>query len=182
MYKEKIYSLLQSNNISIEKDIFDYGFTIFITYLKYLAIIYPIAFILKIPYEVTIFILLFIPLRRYIGGYHLNNMTACLIASSMLAIIIPLIALSFNIQIIFKFIFLIICVYITYKIGTIDHPNKQISIIEKKKYTNKSIEIELIYSFISITVCYRFNYISNVIFLILIFCAISSIVSYKCKI
>ena len=71
--KNKLYSYLINNNISIEKDVFEYGFEYFYSYIIYLLVIIPISVFNHFTVEIIIFIILYIPIRKNIGGFHLKN-------------------------------------------------------------------------------------------------------------
>lgn len=181
MNKDSIYLFLKKNGSSIEKDVYDYGVMIFTTYLKYLAVLIPFAFLFHIQKYVLLFLIFFIPLRRFIGGYHMKTMKACFFGSIALALILPIFALYLNkIPLSINFLVFIIVSYMTYKIGVIDHPNKRINNVEKDVYKKRAIIIEIIY-FILISF---FNYIeyyhvSNIILLILIFCIAGMFISCR---
>lgn len=181
MNRDKLFLLFKKNNINIEKDVFEYGLITLETYCKYLLFIIPISIFCGLFKEVMIFIILFIPVRRYLGGFHMKTMKACFYGSVVLAIVLPYFAsiISFNSPIIFLVVD-IICLYLSIKIGTIDHPNKKIDNDDKKKYTNKAFVIESTYIMLSL-IAYLFSYIYviNVIMLILLFCTMGNYISSR---
>ena len=182
MIKNKIRSILKNNNVFIDNDIFDYGFTILVTYLMYLLFIIPIALILSELFEVLLFIILFIPLRRYIGGFHFNNQYYCFIVSITLALILPYIVIRIVLPLSAIITIVIFTYIITYKIGVIDHYNKVLNEKEKHLYQKKSFYIITIYLIILCTSrFFQFYYISQIITFIFIFNNISLIISNHWK-
>lgn len=181
MKKDKIYECLLMNGINMEKDVFDYGFMIFLTYMEYLLIIIPISLFMDISEYVIIFLLLFIPLRRYIGGYHMSTMKKCFVGSLILSLSIPMIAIKIEkIPFILSCFIFIICLTMTNRIGVLDHPNKRILAIEKKTYKKRAILIEIIYiSLYLILYNTKYNCIGNIITLLFLFFIISFILSMK---
>lgn len=182
MMKEKIYNLMINFNIKIEKDIYDYGINIFTTYLKYLVFIIPLSFLLQETTEVFIFIVLFIPIRRFIGGFHFNNLNYCFVSSVVSALLLPYLALHIKFPTHLVFIIIMLTFLLTMYIGAVDHPNKQLTDTERKKHTRKVILIELIYvNFIFMSKIIDNNYISNMIIVIFIFCIGGLCISKKQK-
>lgn len=88
--KNKLYSYLINNNISIEKDVFEYGFEYFYSYIIYLLVIIPISVFNHFTVEIIIFIILYIPIRKNIGGFHLKNKYHCLILSIIVTLFVPI--------------------------------------------------------------------------------------------
>ena len=79
--KNKIYTYLISNNVQIDQDVFDYGFSYFKKYIFYVFITIPFIIYFKLYLNVILFLVLFIPLRKYLGGYHFNNDVICILFS-----------------------------------------------------------------------------------------------------
>lgn len=172
--ENKLYSLLLKNGASIEKDVFAYGFITFLNYLAYLIFLIPIALILNLIKGVLSFLIFFIPLRRYIGGYHFNSKILCFIFSIIFTLSIPLLAITLGkIDYGIMVCTLILAIIITYYVKAVDHPNKRINAHEKYLYTKRAILIELIYSMI-ILFFYNtslYTYL-NIAYLTLLFCTI----------
>ena len=172
---EKIYNYLLANKIFIEKDLFEYGFFVLCTYTKYLLFIIPISLLFNIFWETIFFVIFFIPLRRFIGGFHLNNYKMCFFCSVILAIAIPYFAKNIVIStcIPISLIYLF-CLILTKKYGVIEHPNKEITESEKKTYLTYSLVIETFYYCISVFSFFYFDpIIHNILLLILSFFIVS---------
>ena len=88
--------------------------------------------------ETIFFILFYIPIRRYIGGFHFSKKYLCTIFSILVSILIPILANNFTVSsIIPVYIIILITVVVTCLIGTVDHPNKRLSKSEKQIYKKK---------------------------------------------
>ena len=168
---KKMYELLLKNDVVIEEDLFNYGFYVLTTYMKYLMVLIPVSLTIKTFLETLIFIILFIPLRRYIGGLHMKNKESCFFASVIFGILIPYLSTyTYNFPIISTFVIFLICILMTKKYGVIDHPNKKISIKEKNIYLNKSLQIEFIYFLFCISsFFFSIFFINNIISYIFLF-------------
>lgn len=171
MIKDKLHELLKSSSIYLDNDIFDYGYKIFITYLKYLICILPLSILFDILIEVSIFIILFIPIRRFIGGFHFKNLNHCFFGSVLMAVTLPYIALHIQIPFAFTAVIIFITLISTSYIGVVDNINKRLNKKEIKIHTKKTLKIEALYTcFIIVTYYLDVYYISTVIQLIFIFC------------
>lgn len=147
MIRYKLYRLLQLRNIAIDQDVFDYGWNTLTIYLKFLIVLIPLCLFFNVLNYTLFFLLFFIPLRRYIGGYHLNNKYSCLIASVVLALTVPYCAIQTSfIPLHRRIVILCICLFFILIIGTVDHPNKRLDIEEKVLFRKKAVTIILIYS------------------------------------
>lgn len=178
MNREKLYTFLINNDIKIEEDLYNYGIYVLTTYLKYLIFLFPIALLMGTFIETTIFVLLFIPLRRYIGGFHMNNMKSCFYASVLIGIIIPYCSSHlFVFSMIHTLLIFVSCFWMTKKFGVIDHPKKVISNKEKIIYLEKSLKIEVIYFAISIiSNLMSYYFINNLVCYIYIFFILGMII------
>lgn len=166
--EQKLFSILQNNNIKIEKDIFLYGYRIFTDYLLFSFITLPILIYNKCLKIAIIFIFLYSLLRKYIGGYHFNNRYLCIIISSLVTMFI---SIFINL---FKFnkwiVWIISCILIinTILFTPIDHKNKKLNFKEKKYYKKKAILIEIVYVIMLLFIT-KNNYIYkliNIVFLL----------------
>lgn len=142
---------MQNNNINIEYDVFCYGFSVLLNYLVFLAILVPLSIFLNIFFEAIFFIIAYIPIRRYIGGFHFSKNSLCTFFSVFFSVLIPSLSKYCEIRnIMIVYISIIFVFIISRFIGTVDHPNKRLTIKEKKIYTRKSIIIEIIYIIIAL--------------------------------
>ncbi len=170
--KNKIYSYLIKNNIQLEKDVFEYGFEYFFSYLVYLLIIIPISILTDSFIEIMFFIILYIPIRKNIGGLHLKKQYHCLILSIIITITIPILANHILINIYFLLIPMILNTFLYIIFVPVDCKEKELSLAEKKYYKIKSLIIHLIYFAI-----YLFSFMYNIDFLFQVLCIIEIISS-----
>lgn len=146
MNHSNFYKTLLKNNIQIDYDVYCYGIKILKSYFSLTLVSIPVLIYFDIFLEGILFLIFFIPLRRYSGGYHFNNSFLCFIFSFIIIFSISyLSAFIYNIPNIFQFFIFVLCVIANYKIGIIDHKNKRISIQEKKLFQKKIFHIEIFY-------------------------------------
>lgn len=147
--KNKLYYFLLNQGIEPEYDVFDYGYKIFTKYLTFLIIIIPLSLLFNIFIETIVFLAVFISLRQYLGGIHIDNSFLCMFFSIIISLLIPIIArLLKNINLPSFIIVFIISEISILILGPIDHKNKRLSSIEKKYFKRKSFLIILLYFFI----------------------------------
>lgn len=174
-----LYKSLIKYGAHIELDVFSYGYTTFINYLLYVMITLPITLILGVTTKTLVFLLFFIPLRRYIGGYHFDSKILCLVFSVFFSIIIPYQAIWIGqIHIYFRFTTLLIMIIVTLMVKVVDHPNKRVSVKEKLIYTRKSLEIEILYSILILIIYNNFTYLYlNIAYFSMAFCIIGILIA-----
>ena len=153
-----IYKVLIKNNIILDEDVFYYGWSILKQYFIFFLITIPISIYCGIIFETLSFLAIYIPLRRYIGGFHFNRKYVCTIVSSVVTIFASFISSKLQCN--------LLLISTTYLIAPVDHVNKRLSSQEKYIYKKKSIKIEIFYVFLVIFLFSfnRFNFI-NLIFI-----------------
>lgn len=176
---KKIYNILKNNDIKIDEDLFYYGWANFTHYFAYLIFTFILAFYCNCFKQTIIFLLLYIPLRRYIGGFHFSSNIICIFFSTLISIIPPLLSkqlfVSFRLVILTSLILLIE----TFLIAPVDHKNKRLTNNQINLYKKKSIIIEFLYiGFIIISYKYSINTLINIIFSVIVISLISLSVSY----
>lgn len=130
--QNNLWVLMQKNHISLDKDIYDYGFTTLYNYSIFMLIIIPISICFHVLFETIIFIITFLPIRRFLGGFHFNKNYLCLFFSVIIPITFGKIAQYYIIRNIFLIIAICtLIILITFKSEVKDHPNKRISVEEK---------------------------------------------------
>ena len=132
--KNKLYNYLKNNNVDIEKDVFDYGFALFYSYSIYILFIIPISIFNDSIIEVFLFILLYIPIRKNIGGLHLKNQYHCIILSIIVTLLTPYIRKYIPVNYYFA-TFIIVLNFLLYnRFVPVDCKEKQLSDDEQKVY------------------------------------------------
>lgn len=157
--KEWLYSEFQKNNIDIGQDVFNYGISVLKEQFICIFISLIISYVLKTVREFFVFLLLFIPIRVNLGGYHCKTEINCYICSVSSCILFPTLIKFVRINYLFEFIFAQIYIYFIFKWGIIDHPNKRLSIKEKQYHLKKLlflINLDNIILLISIILDFRF--------------------------
>lgn len=165
--KNKIFQVFTDNNISIDYDVFTYGFNVFKHYFIFFIFLIPLGIYFNLLIKMILFIILYIPLRRFIGGFHFSKNYLCTLFSVLSSFMIPYFCDKLIISN-SKFIILsyFIMFLLTIKIGTMDHHNKKLTAKEKITFKKKAILIEIMYCFLNI-ICLLLSeyYFSNLILL-----------------
>lgn len=143
--KKYIYDLMNKNDIKIDYDVFEYGWINAKHYLIFLMITLPFVIYFNIISEFFIFILLYLLLRRYIGGFHFQSNFICILVSIFISISIPLLSKNIQFSNLSIIIVILLLSFLTIKFVPIDHPNKRLSQKEKNLYKRKSILLELFF-------------------------------------
>ena len=161
-----IYKVLIKNNIILDEDVFYYGWSILKQYFIFFLITIPISIYCGIIFETLSFLAIYIPLRRYIGGFHFNRKYVCTIVSSIVTIFASFVSGKLQCNYMLITLTNLLLITATYLIDPVDHVNKRLSSREKDIYKKKSIKIEIFYFFLVIFLFsfYQFNFI-NLIFI-----------------
>jgi len=168
-----------------DESIYTYGAEIAASYLINLIAIFIIGFMMNMLVECVTFILIFIPLKSYTGGYHASNYKNCFILSCL--IVSAVLYISKNVC--FKvpdYIFILTMVIsgaLVYIIGPIEDKNKQIGKTEFVYYKGKIkliVTIELILAIIiSLFGFEKILFLFNCSFIIALGLSIAGIIKNK---
>ena len=176
---KSLNKIFKKYNIHMEDDVYEYGLIILKKYLTLLIILFPTSIMFHTLFESLVFIILYFPLKNYIGGFHFKHSSLCTIFSVFFSILIPKIAITINqisntthlVCFLFSFI-------LTSTIGTTDTLNKRLSKKEKYIYTKKAIFIEFFYFiFVIILNILSFSTIANIGTFTLLFCTCGIIIN-----
>lgn len=135
---------------SIEKkdrNIYRYGIEIIAVMALNVITIIVIGYAMSMLLDCVIFLLLFMPLRSYAGGYHNSSFIKCYFLSCSI-IVISLIGMSYiNIDVKHIYMLLIVCIPCLYiwKVAPIENKNKPMTIEETKKNRLKTRILVLLY-------------------------------------
>lgn len=130
---------MQKFDITIDRDLFDYGYDILNGYIFLVLLSVVFSMIFGILKELLLFYVFFIPLRKNIGGFHFENKKTCFICSVIMGIVsagIIQAKLFVSIKWIITFLIMFINVCL---LGCQQHPNKQLTSSEKNKYKRKGL-------------------------------------------
>lgn len=157
----------------------EYGLTSIYLTLSKLMVIFSIAIALSIVKELVIFLLIYNVLRMPSFGLHATKSWICLLSSTIIFIVIPIICMTIKINIIFKTLICIIGTILMFKNAPAD--TKKRPIVNKKRrriYKYISTILTIIFSFLSIFISNVF--VSNCfIFAIILQNAMISPITYK---
>lgn len=174
-----ITGILCKNSIIDSKilDVYIYGFEIIISGLISIFIGLALGFIFAQIPEIIIFLVVFILMRKYCGGYHADTYFKCnSVFIINIAIIMMILKINFNYSIYFHFIIELICMITYITLAPIENKYKPLTYEEKKKYRVTAIIISLIFICISSVAYFNFFKFSIVIDMALISVAISMII------
>lgn len=172
--ENKIYNYLVNNNIYLEKDVFEYGFEYFLSYLVYLLIVIPISILTDSFIEIMLFIILYIPIRKNIGGLHLKKRYHCLMLSIIITLVVPILTNYIFLNIYLLLIPIILNTFLYIMFVPVDCKEKKLSQVEIKYYKIKSLILHLIYFTL-----YTFTFLYNIDFVFQVLCIIEIISSFS---
>lgn len=121
----------------MDRKVYEYGFLISMELGLFVLFCISVFLYLHMVVEGILFLVIFMPLRSYAGGLHLNRFHSCFILSSLTVWGILLMVRSFCIPITATlpiFLVLVICVYVLYPI---DHINRKTDNEENKYFTRR---------------------------------------------
>ena len=178
--RNRVYLLMKENNILIDEDIFGYGYSIFLQYFSYFLIVIPIALITNELFGMICFLLLFVPLRRYLGGFHFKRKGFCPVFSVVFSIVILNLFHKIEVNITLGSLFFIFSIIICKLIAPIEHPKKKLDKNQKNIYNKKAIKVLISY-FLIFLICRLLEIkLTNIIFITTIFSVINAVVGYIC--
>ena len=127
--------LLEKGVITEElKDVYIYGFDLMFSFLISTTIILTIGLLTHQIFPTIFFLLTFILVRRYTGGYHANTYLKCQICTVSFYLITVALSTYLNVPH-YSFIILeVIGIFIVLIFGPIENPHKPLSKKEKKKH------------------------------------------------
>lgn len=128
---------------TIEKEfyaVYQYGFQIGLEMLSCFIVCFGIAIYLHMIPEFTIFTGIFMLLRSYAGGVHLNSFRACFICSVVVQTLALLIDSKYKFEVTNAWIIIVMCVALIWKVTPVESINRELEREEKehcKKVTMK---------------------------------------------
>ncbi|WP_326910859.1 accessory gene regulator ArgB-like protein [Sedimentibacter sp. MB31-C6] len=149
-----------SNNIITddEKDIYIYGLQLIISSVVGIILIISLGFILNNIINSILFLITFISIRMYSGGYHANSYIKCnvsLVIIYLLSIVVISI-IPYNYISIMYISMIILTIYIIIKYSPVDNKNKKLTNNQKKR--NKKVTLILLFTFYLIGIAtYKIN-------------------------
>jgi len=153
-------NLIQANIINkTDKEVYEYGISIIFTYAINLVTILAIGVVKGQLWECLLFLLVFIPLRSYAGGYHATSEMRCYFLS--VGSIVLALSVLHNIPVWFNFDISLLwlaasCVVICI-LAPVENKNKPLDSDEKKIYRRRARSVMLT-EFAAGLVCYFFSW------------------------
>lgn len=139
-----------------ERSIYEYGFVVAMETGLSLIIIFFVAGILHMVVEGILFFIVFIPLRSYAGGLHLEHYWSCL-ALSCLTFSVILLLTKFAIMptyiVFFIIVFLELLVYCLYPVENI---NRKVDAVENE-FFQKRLKKFLLIDMLIVGICIAFK-------------------------
>lgn len=146
----KITDFLCKNNTirGEDKDIYIYGFEIFISNLVNLLIVVILGLLAHQFYHAALFYIVFMITRTYSGGYHASTYLKCNIAfgSVFIATIVISRLLMPYISLVYLIVFLAIYIGCILEYAPIENVNKILSEEDKKKHRKTSIQLSIFWT------------------------------------
>lgn len=135
------------------KEIYQYGFQCFLEVSISSIFSLAIGILLHMLPECLFFFILFIPLRSFNGGLHLNNYYSCFIFSALILFSSLMIIRIITIPTFISFIIYLTTMVLLIMVGPVDHPNRIVDSCENVAFMKKS------------KYCFSFSFIIALFFL-----------------
>ena len=129
-----------------DESIYAYGTEIAVAYILNLIAIFIIAAMMDMLIYCIIFIMIFVPLKSYTGGYHASNYKSCFILSCLIVTVVLFITknVPFKIPTYILILTMALSGALVYIIGPIEDQNKSLTKIEFVYYKGKIKSIVII--------------------------------------
>lgn len=145
-------------------DIYVYGLELLLSFFFSSSVIVIIGAILGRVIETLVFLLVFVLLRSFTGGYHANSYLMCSIVTFSTYGVVLLLSELFALPLIAYILLAIFGGVMVLAFVPIEHPNKRISDSQKKKYKIVSFILFLIFVALGILLCCANISFSRIIF------------------
>lgn len=161
---DDISLLLVNHNVisNDDRESYIYGLKLFLPKVTLYLIIFIIALVLKAALVSTLFILMYMGLRKYTGGYHCKTAEICLLFSILIYLIFIFLfsldksEIKYGLMIASIISLIVILIF-----SPIENENRPLENIEKNNYRVKSIVIATMVFSITVT---AFLFEANIIF------------------
>ena len=119
-----------------EREIYEYGFTIVMETVLCIIVCFAISLALHTFFEGLLFFVIFVPLRSYSGGLHLDNYWSCF-SLSCLTFFIMLLGKYFDCSIYVELIFFFLSEVIVFNLYPVENINRAIDADEDKQFKKR---------------------------------------------
>lgn len=149
--------VIRTGDVSEEKyEIYQYGFEIGLEMLSCFFISLIIAVYLHMVLEFVVSTAIFICLRTYVGGLHLDSFLACFICSITVQTMILLVNGWMQLPLLFSWVFIIVCSAITLSLTPVGNINHELDKAEMKHCQRVTLKILMgIFAFSSLCTAFQ---------------------------
>lgn len=120
-------------------DIYVYGFELFFSFLFSLTMILITGCIVNKLFETLAFLIVFILLRSYSGGYHSDTYLKCTVITMSIYGMVMLFSTYLQVHFLLYFVLIILGWVVLYIKAPVENPNKKLTEQEKKKHKVTSL-------------------------------------------
>lgn len=162
----KLAMRLVKNKIISKKvfDVYVYGFELLLSFMSSTLIILSIGAFFSYIIETIVFLIIFILLRSFSGGYHALTYSFCTFVTLVVYGISMLLSRYFFVNHIAFFIVLPVGISILLIVAPMKNPNKEISINKSIQHKITSILLFVVFCMIGMTLLEQYPIICNTIF------------------
>ncbi len=142
--------------------IYKYGFEIGLEMLFCFAVSAIISVYMNMGKEFLIFIIIFIPIRTYAGGLHMQNFRSCFFLSCLIQVGVLMLSEIVSIPLLISWLLIAVSMITLLMIAPVPTINRQIDILESKYLTKKIKFIFLLIVLVNVILTFLsyVNYIS----------------------
>lgn len=133
-----------------DSDIYEYGFNLILSAIISILLVIIIGSIFELLPHTLLYLLFFIPIRSYAGGYHARTYFQCIflfVAVFAVAVVITIFT-PYEYSNILILFFIIISMCLTYIFAPVKHENNPISEEEQGKYRSISLLLSVAYAMV----------------------------------
>lgn len=145
-------------------DIYVYGFELLLSFLFNTTIIIIAGILLGRILQTLLFLLIFVLLRSFTGGYHANTYGVCTTVTFMVYGGVLLLSELFVPSMLFYGVLAIVGVTLLLALAPIEHPNKKITEKKKRKYKHISLVLFLVFITVGALLCHADFQLNAVVF------------------
>lgn len=148
-----------------QRVVYLYAYEVFLNQVINILIAFLLAFIMRAPMQVLVFIVSYIPLRSYCGGYHAETNGGCTIVSAFLIVLVCLAERAITGNLVFTLlpVALIISGGLIFRFAPVSSKNKPLDEEETARYRIRSRWIWLAEAVIGLAFCFIWIRVSTII-------------------
>lgn len=122
-----------------DRYVYEYGFVVVLEIGSFVSFSIFMAVYLNMPIEGIVFFIIFMPLRSYAGGLHLNKFGACFVLSCLTYVGVLLLVKNIRISAAVSFVILLTLEMMVYGLYPVEHVNRKVDKEENEYFKNKLI-------------------------------------------